>query len=284
MKKIGIVSDSTFSLQDSIIKELDIKIVNLNIIVDQVVFTDGIDISCDDVFDAIDAKKKVTTSQPSPEAFSKAYDYFIDQGITDILCFTVSSGLSGTYSSANLANQIVDGKANIKVVDTKSSAMAGELLIVEVGELIKQGVDFEKVCLLADELVEKTSTILTIDDLDVLFKSGRLTRAKTLIGSLMKVKIIMELDKAGKIFVAGKVRSTKKIFEFIVKRMEKKAHLKDLLHIRISYISTKENAFKLKEQIEKRFTNAKIYICKEITPVLSVHLGKGGFGLSWLTK
>jgi len=280
--KVGIVADSTFNLCADLVEKLKVEVVRLNILIESKSYTDGVDIDCDMVFDAIDEKKKVTTSQPSPEAFLNAYKKMIDNGYNDIIVFTVAKSLSGTYQSAVIAAEMID--ANIKVVDTKTSAMGGDLLISEIGELLEEDISIEALFKKVDELVDNTKTLLTIDNMEVLYKSGRLSRAKAMIGSLLKVKPIMMLDKLGRIFVAGKVRTTRRVFDYIQNKIEESADKLSNIHIRISYIKTLENAKALKEKLQTHFQNAKIYICNEITPVLSVHLGKGGFGLVWLTK
>ncbi|XMB85524.1 DegV family protein [Mycoplasmatota bacterium WC44] len=284
MKKIGIVVDSTFNLQESVAENLDFKVVNLNIIIDGVVFTDGVDVTSQDVYEALDNGKKVTTTQPSPDGFLEAYNEYIKEGVTDIICFTVSSGISGTFQSANIAKDLVEKDANIKVVDSKSGAMGCELLISELKEMMLSGDDFSLMHNDIQEIVKNMTTVLTIDDLEVLLKSGRLSKAQTLLGSIMKVKPVMALDEDGKVYIAGKVRTSKKVLDFIVNKVNETINVKDFVHIRIGHINAIERAKNLKHKLEERFENAKVYISKEITPVMSVHLGKGGLGLAWVKK
>ncbi|XMB66754.1 DegV family protein [Mycoplasmatota bacterium zrk1] len=283
MSKIGIVVDSTFCLNKELLDYLEMEVVSLNIIIENRIYTDGVDISCEDIFDALDDHKKVTTSQPTPEAFLEAFNKLLEKGINNIICFTVSSGISGTYQSANIACEMAKD-ANIKVIDSRTSAMGGELLLEELKDLMHENSDYNVISTIMEEKANKLNTIFTIDNFEAILKSGRVSKTKAIIGTIMRVKPIMELDRVGKIFIAGKVRSTKRVFEFIINRIERTISLKELLHIRISYISTKVNALKLKSRLEEKFKNARVFISREITPVLGVHLGRGGLGLSWIVK
>lgn len=282
MKKIGIVVDSTFNLQESVTKNIEYKIARLNIIIDGEVLTDGLNVTSEDVYEALDNGKKVTTSQPSPDSFLKAFNEYLEEGITDIICFTISSGISGTFQSANIAKDLVEKEANIKVIDTKSGAMGSELIVSEFKEMMLQGDELHVMVQKINEIIDNMNTVLTIDNLKVLLKSGRLSKTQTLIGSIMKVKPIMALDELGKVYVAGKVRTSIKVVEFIVNKIGESINVKDFVHIRIGHINAIERAKNVKNILEEKFENARVFISREITPVMSVHLGKGGLGLAWV--
>ncbi len=279
MKTIGVVVDSTFNLPDEFLNDLHVQVVRPNIIIDGRVYSDGVDITNDEVMDAHMSGSRVTSSQPNPEAFLMAFEALREQGYTDIVVMTVSSGVSGTHQSAVIAADTVEN-LNVKVVDSKSSAMGGELIIAEVKDDILGGSSLEEVTSKMRILVDRLEARITVDDLTALFKGGRMSRTQSLIGNLLKIKpIISVID--GKLELAGKVRTTKKVLDYIIDEIITHSP-KEPLHIRIAPLGSIEAAIELKELIQKRITDAKVFITKEITSVLSVHFGRGGIGIAWL--
>ncbi len=279
MKTIGVVVDSTFNLPDDFLKDLNIQVVRPNIIIDGRVYTDGLDITNEEVVDAHMNGSRVTSSQPNPDAFLTAFEALRDQGYEDIVVMTVSSGVSGTHQSAVIAADMIED-LNVEVIDSKSSAMGGEIIIAEVKDDVLNGATLKEVATKMRTLVKRLEARITVDNLTALFKGGRMSRTQSVIGNLLKIKpIISVID--GKLELAGKVRTTKKVLEHIINEIKEHSP-KEPLHIRIAPLGAIESAIELKELIQERFENAKVYVCKEITSVLSVHFGRGGLGVAWL--
>ncbi|MFV0424921.1 MAG: DegV family protein [Bacilli bacterium] len=270
--KIGIICDSTSYLDKEFIEIHDISIVNLSININGNSYRDMIDIDNTLLFKMMNDKMSLTTSQPSPEQFLNAY---IEKSKTydKIICLTISSGLSGTYNSANLAKSMYDGKAKIEVIDTLTSGMGIRACIEKV---IESNEDvFSKVVGNVKTFVKASTTFLTIDDLQTLVKTGRMKVAQALIGNVLKVKPLLTLDKEGKIVVYDKVRTTKKLVGKLASIiLESKAD-----KVYIAYAGSKEVFDKNIEILKERVGNVELILCSEIGPVLSTHLGKGGLGL-----
>jgi DegV family protein with EDD domain len=282
MRKIGLVLDSAFDLLDEVKEGLTMEVARMNIIIDGVSYVDGTDISLEEVVEAVVAGKKVTTSQPSPEAYKVAYENLIAQGVTDIIVMTVSRVLSGSFQSAEIAKEFVEG-VNIELVNSKTSAMGGELLIVEAKEMILNNEDILKIKTELEELVERSNVLLTVDDLSTLYKGGRMNKTQSIIGTLMKIKPVITVNFEGYLDMIAKVRTSKKVVTYMIDKITESIKNVDKLHVRIGHIMSKDIAIEIKRRIHEKFQNAKVVISNEITPVVAVHLGKGGFGVSWIS-
>lgn len=274
------VVDSTFGLEEEFIKENDIRVVPLNVIIDGKSYRDGIDIDLKEVMESFEKGSKVSTSQPSPDTFHQKFLDLKNEGVTDIICMTISSTLSGTYSSALLGSEEVKG-VNIYFFDTLSASIGSEMLLIEAVKEFKKGKTIKEVLDHLEELKRNSVILLNMEDLTALKKSGRITRIKAAIGNLVRVKPILEYID-GKLSVITKFRTEKAITSYIIERLQKeyqKVSSKLIVYVSHVYAQTRIN--RLKETIESVFKNIKVHLSKQITPVVAINIGYGGIGISW---
>lgn len=281
MRKVGVVLDSAFDLIEEVKEGMNFEVARMNIVIDGKSYIDGEEIQLAAVIEAVDAGKKVTTSQPSPETYKVAFDKLIAKGATEILVMVVSKALSGSYQSAVLASELVDVK--VVLVDSMTSAQGGELLIAEVKDMILANEDVDVIKEELDKLVEKSTVLLTIDDLGTLARGGRMNKTQSFIGTLMKIKPILTVNDAGTIDLIDKVRTQKRVITYMIDKIGDSIENIEKLHVRVGHIMCMDTAIEIKRRILEKFNNARVVISNQITPVVAVHLGKGGFGVSWLS-
>ncbi|MGD9886555.1 MAG: DegV family protein [Bacilli bacterium] len=278
--KNRIVVDSTFRLSPEYVSEHNLEVVPLNVIIDNKTYTDEVDIDLGAVLRAIDESHKVSTSQPSPDAFVKAFNKMAEEGATDILCITIASTLSGTFNSAQLASKEIF-KVNIHLFDSLSTSIGGEMLVkilveqVELGKTIPEAIDY---CL---PFRANSVILMAMENLDAIRKSGRLSRIKATIGNLLRVKPVIEFIH-GKNHVNNKFRTEKAIVDFIIERI--KVDLKNVKNrfiIAISHVQALEKIEKIKKTIETEIKGIDIHLSLETSPVVAINLGYGGFGIGW---
>ncbi len=270
--KIGIICDSTAYLEDEYIKEHDISVVNLSVIIDDKSYEDTVDIDNELLFSLIDKKLSVTTSQPSPELFLSKFNE-VSKKYSKIICLTVSSGLSGTFNSATLAKQMYEGDSEIEVIDTLTSGMGIRACIERVHEATET--TFSTLTDNVKAFVKASTTFLTIDDLQTLVKTGRMKMTQALIGNALRVKPLLTLDEDGKVIVFDRIRTTKKL----ILKLASLINESNTDRVYVSYVGSKEfyeNSIKL---LKEKIGNVELIICNEVGPVLSTHLGRGGLGL-----
>jgi DegV family protein with EDD domain len=280
MKKIKIVCDSTFNLPEDYIKENDIRVVPLNVIINGTSYRDQIDIQLEEVMDSINNGFKVSTSQPTPSVFLETFTNLKNEGVTDILCFTISSTLSGTFSGANLAKENIEG-INIHLIDTLSASIGSEMLLREAILHLQSGKGIPEVLQKVNNLKENSTILLCMENLKYLRFSGRITRIKATLGNLLHVKPILEYF-AGKLNIHSKFRTEKAVFNYIIERLKteyQKAKSKFLVYL--SHVRSLAKVENLKKLIEDALEGVKVHISKQITPVIAVNIGYGGYGVSW---
>lgn len=274
--KIGIVVDSTFKLNESFIKEKDIKVVYLDIIVGDKVYRDG-EISNEEIYEYMAKHVKVSTSQPAPNRFMNAYQALLDDGYESVICLTVSASLSGTNNSANLAKDMLEDPSKVTVFDTKS-AICGAEYLTERLVMFTETLDSPNAVLEAmKNQIATGSLIFTVDDLMLLVRSGRLSKLQGMIGNLLKIKPILRFDQ-GKLEVEHKVRSSDNVVKYLVAEVGKLAS-KAKTVVRVSYTTTTELANKFIKEVKETYDNVQIKLSDKISAVIAVHVGRAGLGI-----
>lgn len=278
--KVKLLVDSTFNLSKDYIEENNIEVIPLNVIINGETYLDQVDITLDEVMEAVHQGKKVSTSQPSPFLFNEYYQRIKSEGYTDIICMTISSTLSGTYQAANIGKEGITD-INIHIIDSLSASIGAEMLArIVVDELNKQ-TRIEEIIMKIEKIKENACIILSMENLTALKKSGRISRIKATIGNLLRVKPVAEYIN-GEVSINSKFRTDSQVIDWIVRKM--KAALTNItskIHIFLAHIRAEERIKKLKDAIINAFPNININIGEGITPVIAINVGYGGIGVSY---
>jgi DegV family protein with EDD domain len=273
-RKVGIVVDSTFGLDPKYVKDNQIIVVPLNVLIDNKEYIDG-EIHPDIVVDALQNKKTVKTSQPAPELFLKAFEDQLKR-YEDVICMTISKSLSGTINSANLAKTLVESE-HVYVEDTESNINGAAYLAEKLIEYLDEGHSVQKGLLHLAELKEKGSLVFTVDNLQQLVTNGRLSRIQGFIGNILKIKPILRFSR-GVLAVEAKVRSFDNVVLYLLNET-KKLMVFGKVVVRIAYVDRSTEAKILEHELFQFGENVTIKITGVISPVVSAHVGLGGLGI-----
>jgi DegV family protein with EDD domain len=279
MKEFGYVVDSTFYLTQEEVKKFDTAVVDLNVIDGEKSYKES-EITPQFVYERQDAGAGLTTSQPSPQEFMDAYTAQFNKGYQRLYVFTLSKGLSGTYQSAMIARNESERKEDIYIFDTDNAAYGNQLVFFEamkLAEKSKSAADFEAG---VQNVIESADLLFNVENLFSLQQGGRLSKAQAIIGTAMRVKPMLVLDK-GKLTLGGKARTYNKLLDMIVEKIETGKDPKKSLVVRIIGINSDDALNQMKERVESAFQKVEVSTTRYIGPVFSVHVGKKGFGLAW---
>jgi DegV family protein with EDD domain len=275
--------DSTFRLDVETVQKHNISVIPLNVIIEGVSYRDGIDVTFEEVMTASEAGHRVTTSQPAPGIFLQAFEALKEEGVTDILCLTMSSTLSGTYQSACLARDESED-IHIHVIDTLSTAIGAEMIFRILHRSYLEGATLEELLVKANALREQTTIMMSMRNLNALKRSGRISRIKATIGNLLGVKAIIEYVK-GKVIINTKARTENHVIDMILEKMkEALSVVKGKVHIFVAHVADPALLQRIHNKIKMMFPNQIVELRDGITPVIAVNLGYGGFGISWCVE
>lgn len=169
-------------------------------------YTDGITISHTEFYQMLETSNILpTTSQPTPDAFAKAYQKAVEEGF-EVVAITVASGLSGTYQSACIAAEEFQGK--VWVVDSGSVTIGAGILAEIALEMAQQDKSAAEIAQHLNEIKNNIRIVAVLDTLEYLKKGGRVSAAVALAGGMLNIKPVASITD-GEIKVAGKARGNK---------------------------------------------------------------------------
>ena len=213
--KVRIITDSTADLRSCLAAE--VPFVPLTINFGEEEYVDNVTMSRKEFYQHLTVCKELPkTSQPTPDAFAQEYEKAVAAG-EKVIVLTISSKLSGTYQSANIA--AMDFPGQVYVVDTLNAAIGVGVLAEYAYELVQQGMSAEEI--VAKLEVEKHNIVLlaALDTLEYLVRGGRLSKVAGLAGGLLNIKPVITLND-GEIAVVGKARGTKQANVMLNKGVE----------------------------------------------------------------
>ena len=282
MEKIAIVMDSTAYLPDELTKELNIRTVYLNIVIDGNSYKEVIDMPLDKYYDYLKDPNNSfpTTSQPAIGEVVSCLEKLKEEGYTDVIAIALSSGISGTFSSYSVADLMVDG-INVHPFDSEVACRPEGYYAIKAAGLIKEGKNSKEIITALDEMKKVSKAYFMADDLSHLQRSGRLSGAQAIVGNLLQVKPLLHFED--KVIVPfQKIRTYKKVVLRIYELFDEfyQQHKDENISVCVLHVDAIEKAEEIKNHIKEIYPDVNVEI-DAITPVVSTHLGIGAIGFAW---
>ena len=225
------------------------------------------------------------TSQVNPDEAQEYLESVLEK-TQKILVLAFSSGLSGTYNSFRIAaEEIMEERKDVKieVVDSKCASLGQGLFVYKVMEFKNSGKSFEETTAYAKEIAGKVVHVFTVDDLNHLYRGGRVSRSAAFFGTVLNIKPVLHVDDEGKLIPLEKVRGRKKSLLRLVEMMgEQMGSFKDKNDVVfISHGDCIEDAEFVRDEVKSRFGIEKFMI-NHIGPVIGAHAGPGTIALFFM--
>lgn len=286
---IKLIADSTCNLDQAILDKYNISIVPLLITIGDQTYIDGEGITPNELYGKLASLEKLpTTGVPSPDVIVDMYKQCAADGYDEILFITMSSGTSGIYQVSELAKDMYysenpDSHVRIHVIDSLSMSQGTGLLIMKSAMMLENGASLDEVIEFNHQYRKHVKHYLSVDDLDNLIKSGRLSNTSAQIGKLLHIKPIMTMKKS-KGVIESKVRGRKKVLNYYITQLDKRIDREMTNFIIIGYTSDITFAQNLKKMIEEsQVFNGDIYIM-QMGCVVGTHVGLGGLSMFFIEK
>jgi DegV family protein with EDD domain len=269
-ERIAIITDSTCDIPPELVEKYQIVVVPLYVLWGEEQLVDGRDIDTDTFYarlpqDPIHPK----TSQPTPLDFVRAIESLEAK---EVLTICLSKELSGTYASACQAREDVDRP--VHVVDSASLTMGLGWQVLAAARARERGAGLEEMIAAAQRVRERMSLLLTMDTLEYLHRGGRIGSAAKLLGSVIQLKPLLEVDHtSGVLEPVGRIRSRSKALSRLVDDTFERVELDEPLRVAVVH-GAAHDLQRLVKAIEARCDPDEM-IVNAITPVLGVHGGPG---------
>ncbi|MCX4574909.1 DegV family protein [Streptomyces sp. NBC_01571] len=273
-RHVAIVTDSTAYLPPRTMERHGITAVPLTVVLGDQALEEGTEISARSLAQALQKRRPVTTSRPSPEVFAATYRALAESGATGIVSLHLSADISGTYDAAVLAAR--EAPVPVRVVDTGMVAMALGFCALAAAQSAEAGGTVDEAVTAAEKRASGTSTYFYVDTLDYLRRGGRIGAAQALLGSALAVKPLLQLD-GGRIELLEKVRTAAKAIARLEEIVVERAGSAQV-DIAVHHLAAAERASALADRLRVRVPGLADLHVSEVGAVIGAHTGPGLLG------
>jgi DegV family protein with EDD domain len=285
MSQIAIITDTSVSIPEELIRKYDIHLVPLVFHLDNKTYRDTLDIkSADELFQLVKKSANFpTTSAPPPGEYTELYRR-LSKKVAGIFNATMSSNLSMTFKSATQAKEEVAGELpdlNIEVFDSKTTVGAMGFIVLAAARAAASGEDLRAVVKVAEDIRDKVNYLFMMDTLSYLARSGRISKAAALAGNMLSMKPLTEISTVtGRPSVLARPRTKKKALQSLIDIVKQRVKTQKPLHVVIDHTGLVEEAKSLRETFLNEFNCAEVLI-NQYNPIASLIVGPGGVGFSF---
>jgi DegV family protein with EDD domain len=259
---------------------LEVHVIPLIVTLEGRSYREAGDIHTDEFYRLLAATEALpVTSQPSAGSFAETYRRLAATD-PDILSIHISSGLSGTVNAARVgASQAPE--ANVTVVDTKTLSAAAGWQVEAALRGVKAGWSKEQILAMMARIGEASNTLFTLNELKYLIHGGRISHMKGLIASLLSIKPLIVVEKAGGTYVQqGQVRTFKGAVKGLVDLIAKQHAPGSALRVQVVHAQNPEGAALLRQEVDQRFECTWLPV-GSLSLVLGAHTGPSLVGVAY---
>lgn len=273
---VQLITDSSADLPKELLDKYNISVVPLTIDLEGNEYLEGINITSQEFFQKMFASQKLPkTSQPSPSAFANMFSKLSSKG--EMLCLTISSGLSGTYQSACLGKNISD--TAVAVFDTLAGSLGHGLQVIRAAELAQQGFTVNEIVRKLMKYREDMNILILLDTLDNIVKGGRLSRFQGSIAKMLNIKVLLE-GINGEVEILEKIRGKKRFLNRTLDTISERKNDFSNTIFGITHTGNVEDAEFIKNELISRL-NPKDIIINYMGATMGTYAGKGGMIISF---
>jgi DegV family protein with EDD domain len=244
------------------------------------VFREYVDISTEEFYRRLrESSAAPKSSQPSPADFEAVFRELA--GFERILCIVLSSKISGTYASAELAADSL-GDGRVRVIDSRVTSGGTVILADAIQRRLDRGTDDEEVDAVAERFRKERGLLFTVDTLEYLVRGGRIGKAAGLAGQLLSVKPILAFDD-GEVAPLKRVRGRSKALTELEEIFRTSTEGQDdpELHVGVGHAEAEADCDELVRRVRAVRPQASLDIVTKLGPVIGTHGGPGTLGLFW---
>jgi DegV family protein with EDD domain len=280
LPETAIVTDSVACLTKELIEQYAIEIIPLNMLVGGKVYRDWINISPSKAYELV--QKDPDSFKTSPATPEECLEVFrkTSQKAKDIICITVSSGISALSQMATVAQErarIVLPGVRIAIIDSETATSAEGFVALAAARAVQAGASFEEVIRIAQQVKYKVQTIVLLDTVRYVYRSGRVPRIAAQAASVLNIRPIFTIT--GKVRFATAVASKKHGIERVLKMMHDEVGHSPV-RCAVMHAYALDEAEKLKERVASEFNTIELWI-SEFSPVMGYATGTGTLGVAF---
>lgn len=285
MSKVAVMTDSNSGITQTEAKELGICVLPMPFYIDEQTYYEDIDLTQDEFYEKLKGDCDIKTSMPALGDVTDKWDGLLKE-YDEIVYIPMSSGLSGSCEAAIMLSQDYDGK--VQVVNNQRISVTQRQSVLDAMELAQKGKTAEEIKDILESVKMESSIYIMLDTLYYLKKGGRITPAAAALGTLLKLKPVLQIQ-GDKLDAFAKARTPKQGKNIMIDTMKKDfaERFNDPegknMHLEIAYSHDKEAAEAFKEEVQAQFPNHEI-IMNPLSLSVSCHIGPGAIAIACSKK
>lgn len=284
MGKIAIVTDSNSGITQEEAKEQGIFVVPMPFLIDGQEYYEDITLNQKQFYEKLAGNGSVSTSQPSIESLTKMWEKVLEE-YEEVIYIPMSSGLSGSCQTAVMLAEDYDGR--VLVVDNQRISVTQRRAAEDAYAMTQAGKSSEEIYKALMETKLEASIYIMVDTLKYLRKGGRLTPAVAALGTILRIKPVLQIQ-GEKLDTFAKARTGKQGVSIMLDAMEKDVEQRfdndlEQLYIDIAHTENAQGAEELKREIQKRYPNQEVRI-NPLSLSVSCHIGPGALAVAIAKK
>ena len=272
---VALVTDSTSDIPPQMREKLNLEVVPLYVHFQGRTYKDWEEITPSDLFKGIEGGAEMpTTSQPSPQDFEAAYERALASA-DEVLSIHISSKLSGTVQSAQIAAEKFGGR--VHVFDSLAASAGIGMLVLRAHELLNKGASLEEVLRELERIRADHIVRFSVATLEYLRKNGRIGGAQAFLGNLLNIKPILTV-KDGVVDAAGRARGEKRALKEMLKTFQEWRAGRERVRVFFLYTGAESSVSNLRREVLALGEGIEEVYTSEIGAVIAAHTGPGIFG------
>lgn len=286
MSKIAIVTDSNSGINQALAEELGIFVIPMPFMIDEVEYFEGVSLSVEEFYQMLKNDRTISTSQPSPEEVLNLWEKLLGEGYDEIVQIPMSSGLSSSCQTAIMLSDDYDGK--VQVVNNQRISVTQKQSVLDAIKLAQDGKSAAEIKEILETEKLEASIYITVDTLTYLKRGGRITPAAAALGTLLKIKPVLQIQ-GDKLDAFAKARTMKQAKSMMTEAMKKDFHERfndntdGELMLYVVHSDSPEAANEYKEELAEVFPGMDIEIA-QLSLSVACHIGPGALALACAKK
>lgn len=245
-------------------------------------YIDGIEIKADEFYERINREKCIpSTSAPTIGNAMEELDKLVKEGYTDVIMYSISYEMSSIGQMVETLIPEYKDKIRIYVVNTKTAAFSQGYMAIEAKRMVNEGKSVKEILEYSNFLIENNQTYFLVDNLMYLVRNGRLSGAMGFVGTVIKIKPILNINKDGKIVTFEKIKTHKKALERAIELVSNDLDKCKKAKLFVYHTLREQDGKELCKYFEEKYPWLEKVELMVITPAVGAHVGCGVLGFSY---
>ena len=285
MSKVIVVTDSNSGITPDESKKLGVEVIPMPFYIDEQMYYENINLTQEQFYEKLTAGGDIKTSMPLVGDVTDKWDEFLKEN-DEIVYIPMSSGLSSSCETAYMLSQDYDGK--VQVVNNQRISVTMRQSVIDAKNLAEAGKNAAEIKQILEDAKFESSIYIMVDTLNYLKKGGRITPAAAALGTLLKLKPVLQIQ-GEKLDAFAKARTVKQAKSIMIDAMksdfEKRFNNPDgsQMNLEMAYTHDVAAAEAFKEEVQAAFPNNEI-VMNPLSLSVSCHIGPGALAIACSKK